>query len=126
MGALYDRMLADLNLRGRAESTKESYLQYACHFSIFHGRRSPAEMGEEHVRAYLLHLINEKKVGQAVLTMNVAALKFLYTVTLKRPEAVVAIPWPKRARTLPVILSGAEVFRPAQCAANRPVVVATK
>lgn len=111
MGALYDRMLAELNLRGRADSTKESYLQYACHFSIFHGRRSPANMGEEHVRAYLLHLINEKKASPAVHAMNVAALKFLYAVALKRPEVVAAIPWPKRPRTLPLILSAAEVER---------------
>jgi integrase/recombinase XerD len=111
MGALYDRMQADLNLRGCASSTKQSYLQYACHFSMFHGRRSPEHMGEEHVRAYLLHLINEKKASQAVLTMNVAALKFLYAITLKRPEVVAAIPWPKRARILPLILSAAEVER---------------
>lgn len=111
MGALYDRMLADLNLKGRAESTKESYLQYACHFSIFHGRRSPAEMGEEHIRAYLLHLVNEKKASQSVITMNVAALKFLYKVTLRRPEVVAEIQWPKRSQTLPDILSAEEIER---------------
>jgi site-specific recombinase XerD len=43
--------------------------------------------------------------------MYVNALKFLYTVTLKRPEAVKEIPHPKRPKTLPVILSPEEVLR---------------
>ena len=43
--------------------------------------------------------------------MHVAALRFLYTTTLRRPEEVVRIPWPKVPRTLPDILSRDEVLR---------------
>jgi site-specific recombinase XerD len=43
--------------------------------------------------------------------MYVNALKFLYTVTLKRPEVVKDISHPKRPHTLPVILSPEEVVR---------------
>ena len=43
--------------------------------------------------------------------MYVNALKFLYTITLKRPEAVKGISHPKRPKTLPVILSPEEVLR---------------
>jgi len=41
----------------------------------------------------------------------VNAIKFLYTVTLKRPEEVKGISHPKRPKTLPVILSPEEVLR---------------
>src|SRR4030066_341985 len=41
----------------------------------------------------------------------VNALKFLYNVTLKRPEEVKGISHPKRPKTLPVILSPEEVLR---------------
>jgi len=43
--------------------------------------------------------------------MYVNALKFLYNITLKRPEVVQGISHPKRPKTLPVILSPQEVLR---------------
>jgi site-specific recombinase XerD len=67
-------------------------------------------MGEAEVRAFLLHLLGAGK-SPSVLKMQVAALKFLYSVTLGRPEEVVGIPWPKVQRRLPDILSGSEVGR---------------
>ena len=66
-------------------------------------------LGESAIREYLLQLKREEKVGPATLKGNVAALKFFYTHTLKRPEEVASIPWPKVPRPLPDILSGSEV-----------------
>jgi len=43
--------------------------------------------------------------------MYVAAIKFLYKVTLRRPEVVAAIPWPKVPHGVPEILSGTEVTK---------------
>jgi site-specific recombinase XerD len=70
---------------------------------------SPADLGTEDVRGYLLHLVRERQASAATVKMNVAALKFLYTYTLDRPEVATAIPWPRVRSTLPVILSGTEV-----------------
>jgi len=108
MGKLRDKMEADLDLRNRSVYTKEAYLLRAKHFAEWHGR-SPAEMGEAEVRAYLLYLVREKKVGPATHAMYVAAIKFLYEVTLGRPEVVAGIPYPKRPKKLPDILSGSQV-----------------
>jgi len=66
-------------------------------------------MGEAEVRQFLLHLATERKVGPATRKMHVAALKFLYEKTLRRPEVVAHIPWPKVPQGLPDILSGTEV-----------------
>jgi len=67
-------------------------------------------MGETEVRAFLLHMVT---AGKSIPNrkLHVAALKFLYKVTLSRPEEVVRIPWPKVARPLPDVLSGSEVER---------------
>ena len=108
MGYLREKMQADMKLRGFALSTQKEYLLRAKHFAA-HYRRSPTEMGEREIRDYLLHLVNEKKVSPASHHIYVAALKFLYKTTLNRPEEVAKIPWPKRPRTLPDILSGEEV-----------------
>jgi site-specific recombinase XerD len=108
MGHIRDKMKADLELRGCALTTQKEYLRRAFNFVAYH-RRSPAVMGEKEIREYLLYLVKDKKVGPATHHIYVAAIKFLYTTTLKRPEEVAAIPWPKRPRTLPDILSGQEV-----------------
>jgi len=71
--------------------------------------RSPEELGEPEVRGFLLHLLRVKKITPASLKMYVASLKFLYSHTLRRPEIVAWIPWPKVKKTLPVVLSGTEV-----------------
>jgi integrase/recombinase XerD len=68
-------------------------------------------MGEQEIRDFLLHLVRDRKASPATLSMYVNALKFLYNVTLKRPEAVQALAYPKRPKTLPVILSPEEVIR---------------
>jgi site-specific recombinase XerD len=110
MGQLRDQMKADLTLRAYRPGTIRSYLgcgkAFAAYFHL-----SPREMGEDHIRRFLLHLLLEKKVGPATHKMFVAALRFLYGITLGRPEIAIRIPWPKVPRTLPDILSLAEVER---------------
>ena len=109
MGQVRDRMEEDLRLRGYRTETRRGYLRSARRFAAYFWR-SPRVMGEAEIRAFLLHLQDEGK-GPAVLKMHVAGLKFLYAVTLGRPEEVVRIPWPKVPRPLPDILSGTEVGR---------------
>ena len=110
MGKLKDKMTEDLELRCYKPGTCYNYLLCAKNFAG-HYMTSPAEMGEEQIRKYLLYLKLEKKAGPGALKMSVAALKFLYSHTLERPEEVVRIPWPKAPKPLPDILSGTEVSR---------------
>lgn len=110
MGKLHDQMREDLLLKAYSPHTQKSYLRCARHFAS-HYMRSPQEMGEKEVRDFLLHLIRDRKASPATQDMYVNALKFLYTVTLKRPEVVKDISHPKRPHTLPVILSPEEVLR---------------
>jgi integrase/recombinase XerD len=70
--------------------------------------RSPAEMGEREIRDFLLALSFER-ASIETLKMHVAAVKFLYGTTLRRPEEIVALSWPKVPHRLPDILSGTEV-----------------
>ena len=108
MGKLCDQMSADLELRGYRPKTCGEYLRCARKFAA-HYMRSPCEMGREEIRNFLLHQLRVKKVGPATHKMYVASIKFLYTHTLKRPEEVADLPWPKMPRPMPDILSGTEV-----------------
>jgi integrase/recombinase XerD len=73
------------------------------------GLMPASQMGELEVREFLMHLVETKKVGAATRKMHVAGIKFLYEVTLRRPEVVAAIPWPKVTHGVPEILSGSEI-----------------
>ena len=105
MGTIREKMTADLDLRGFAATTKKEYLQRAQNFVAYYDR-PPTELGEREIREFLLYLVNERETGSATQHMHIAAIKFLYATTLDRPEVVAKIPWPKRAQTLPDILTG--------------------
>ena len=108
MGHLRDRMIEDLRLGGYSESTAKVYLHYVKEFTKYHGR-SPAEMGEADVRSFLLYLLDERRLSHETYRQGLAALKFLYRVTLGRPLEVESIPRPRKRRRLPNVLSGTEV-----------------
>jgi integrase/recombinase XerD len=110
MGQLRDRMEVDLKLGGYSPSTRKIYLLYARLFAKHH-MRSPAEMGEEEIRQYLLHMVEERKISRETYRQIRAALIFLYTITLKRPTEVDHLPVRRNKVKLPVVLSGTEVER---------------
>src|SRR5712691_7902661 len=70
-----------------------------------------ARMPEE-IRAYQLYLTNDTKLAVSSILLAVAALRFLYTVTLKKTWPVEdIIPAPKKPQRLPVVLSPDEVLQ---------------
>ena len=107
MSELRNRVEEDLLLRGRRPLTIEQYLRCIRTFVAFH-RRPADELGEEEVRAFLLHL---RKIGRKPSTINVyyAAIKFLFDTTLKRPEVVEDIPNPRGQRPLPEVITRGEI-----------------
>ena len=109
-----DRMTEDLRLRGRSPRTIEAYVTQARLFCAHYGK-SPLKLGREDVRAYLLHRLDRDGVSGSTNTVCLASLKFLYGVTLKRPEVVAEIPFPKVAQRLPEVLTGSEVMRWLEC-----------
>ena len=109
MTALRQRMLEDMQVRNLSAGTQQVYVEQVCRFARHFGR-SPAVLGPEEIRAYQVYLTNEKQLAPATLVIVVAALRFLYRVTLQQPWSIEAvIPAPKQPHTLPVVLSPAEV-----------------
>src|SRR5207244_1943989 len=70
----------------------------------------PDQLGPEHVRRYQLHL-REQRASWCRFNQTVAALRFFYGTTLGRPEAVTVIPYGKKPKSLPAVLSPDEVRR---------------
>jgi len=110
MGRLRDQMLSDLTLKNYSRDTTQAYLR-CCRNLAKHYRRSPEELEEQEIRAFLLYLVRDRKVSVSNLRMHVAGIKFLYRVTLRTPEKVDQIPWPKGSKKLPEVLTKLEVLR---------------
>jgi site-specific recombinase XerD len=108
-------MLEDMQIRNLAPATQRTYVEYVAQFAQ-HFRRSPADLGPEEIRAFQVHLLHERQLAPSTLIVAVAALRFLYTVTLKTSWPVdVVVPAPKIIRPLPVVLSPAEVVHFLAC-----------
>jgi integrase/recombinase XerD len=119
MTPLRQRMLQDMQVRNFSENTQQSYLQQVSLFAR-HFRRSPEGLGPANIRTYQVYLTNEKKLAPGSIIIATAALRFLYTVTMKRPWDVEdVLPMPKAPQTLPVILSPAEVQHFLSCVPRR-------
>src|SRR6266851_3957575 len=101
-------MLEDLQIRRYAPTTIRIYLRAVAEFAQHFGT-TPDRLGAEHIRQYQLFLIKEKKVSRPTLIQMVCALRFLYTHTLNRKISVERIPFPRREKKLPLILSREEV-----------------
>src|SRR2546429_358073 len=101
-------MLEDLQIRNYSTITIRIYLRVIAEFARHFGK-PPDQLGAEHVRCYQLFLIKEKRVSQSTFIQTVCALRFFYTHTLSRKIAIDRIPFPRRERKLPLILSREEV-----------------
>jgi site-specific recombinase XerD len=110
MTPLRRRMIEDLTLRNRAPLTIEKYIESVAEFArYFHA--SPERLGPEHVRSYLLHLVQERQVSWSVYNQARCALQFLYRVTLGQGWVVAEVACPKVPKRLPVVLSTDEMAR---------------
>lgn len=108
MTPLRRRMLEDMSIRNLAPNTQRMYLQYVSLFAKHFGR-SPEQLEPEHVRTFLVHLADERALKASTICVAMAALRFLYQVTLQRAWSFDDLPLPKAPSKLPVILSPAEV-----------------
>jgi len=103
-------MLEDMRIRNYAPSTQRSYIKAVAKFAQ-HFRRSPDQLGLEEIRAYQIYLRDEQRVGWGGFNTATSALRFLYRTTLGMDWRMELIPFPRREKKLPVVLSIEEVQR---------------
>ncbi len=110
MSELRRQMQADLRVRNYAERTQAIYIRRVAQMAMHFGR-SPDTLGREELRGYLRYLKEERDVSRSSFKQTVGALRFLYRVTLDRPELLPHLPYPRQKRRNPVVLSPEEVER---------------
>ena len=109
MTPLRKRYVDDLRLKNFSPTTIKVYVDAMVAFTKFSGR-SPAELGEEDVRKYLVHLC-DKGLSRSQFVLQLNALRHFYKDTLKQPDWLKELSHPKAEKRLPVVLSQDEVRR---------------
>jgi integrase/recombinase XerD len=117
VSALRERMIEDMIVRGFNEKTRTDYVRHVRTFSAFIGR-SPATATAEEVRRFQLHQ-TETGVGTPSINSAVSALRFLFSVTLDRPDLARRLTVVRQPRKLPLVLSAKEVALLLEAAPGR-------
>jgi integrase/recombinase XerD len=110
MSRLRQRMQEDLKLAGLCENTRGTYLRCVSKFSRHFGK-SPVHLGQAEVRAYLLQLMEKRRLSASSYNVYAAALCFLYRQTLRRPEVVQGVQRLRVWRKLPTLPTRDEIER---------------
>ena len=105
----YNKLIADLKIGAYKPATIDIYSWLVRMFIEHHGGRSPARLGSNEIREFLVYLIDEKKVSREYVRQTRAALTFFYKTTLRRAIEVDWLPVPRRQKHIPLVLSGTEV-----------------
>lgn len=110
-GALTERMLEDMRLRGLAARTQASYLGAVSGLAKYLGRAADdlATLTEEEIRRFFLHLVRERQASRSTVIVARSGIRFLFETTLGREWAVFDLVRPAKRYALPVVLSREEV-----------------
>lgn len=108
MNPLRQRMLQDMQMRNFSPHTQAAYIRAVAQLAGYY-RRSPDQLDREEIRAYLLHVIEQRRCAASTYNQVRCALRFFYQVTLDRTWVMERIACQKTGKRLPVILSRQEV-----------------
>jgi len=107
---LLQRLHDELVRRPYATTTRASYLRVVTAFHRRCGGRLD-RVGPDDLRRYQIYLLDERKLAVGTVVAEIAALRFFFLRVLKRRNMKEDLPYPKRRKRLPVVLSPEEVQR---------------
>lgn len=109
MTPLRSSMIEAMQLRGYAERTISSYVEAVAQLAAFY-RRAPDLLVESDIRQYLLFLVSEKRVAPGTFSIALAGIRFCCNELLGRGFTTLDVARPRFRKTLPVVLTRAEVW----------------
>ena len=100
MGVFRDAMSEAMALRGFASKTRSAYLSWVRRLVQF-CRVVPDQLTTEQVRAFLLHLTQERKLSFSTFNQALNAVRFFFLEVLHRPFVIEGLHYQKPPRRLP-------------------------
>ena len=110
---ILERVQDALTVRSYSHRTRKVYLGHLRRFLEWCGDGVP-QLPEDPVgqgEAYIVDLIEERKISRSYQNQVVSALRFLCESVLGRPKMALRIPRPRKEHRLPSVLSQGEVAR---------------
>lgn len=105
---LRKKFIADLRFHRFSDITVEKYLHEILR-GVVYSRKSPAKFSDEDLRSHFDHLENDLHYSNSTLGIAHAAFKFFFAHTCPRDMPFLRIFRIRKDKTLPVILSRAEI-----------------
>ena len=106
---LLQRMIDDMTARRFKEKVQQGYVRHVRNFEAFLGRSPDSATGED-LRLFQLHLAKQP-FGAPTINSAIFALRFLFNVTLERPELARPLTTVHKPRKAPVVLNQDEMIR---------------
>jgi integrase/recombinase XerD len=107
--SLRERMLQDMTMRGFGAHTQKDYIRHVRSFAAFLGR--PPDTATIEDRRHFQIDQHKRAVGPATINGAVSALRFLFGITLKRPEMALGLVVVRCTPKLREVLSVEEAAR---------------
>jgi integrase/recombinase XerD len=110
-------MLQQMQLHRLAPGTQQLYAAAITDLARYY-RRSPDQLTPEEIRAYLHHLLEERKLAWSTCNVTAAAIRFFYVETLDWLPLKLHLPPRPASQRLPQVLSIDDVERLLTCTRN--------
>jgi integrase/recombinase XerD len=107
MTPLRQALIDECKIRGYSERTRDSYLYAVTQLAKYY-HQSPDTVSDEQLEQYFRSLSLERGLSSATIHLQLNGIHFLYRYVLKRTFCI-DIVWPKQPRSIPTLLSKAEV-----------------
>lgn len=116
MTPLRQKLIDEIQLRGFSPHTQDSYVRSVAGLAQFY-HRSPDHLGDDEIKAYLLHLLRVKKLAVSSIIVAVSALRFFFGQILRRPTEAIekALPAMKKPILRPRVYSVPELVQLFGC-----------
>jgi len=107
---LYERLLAEIRIRGYSIRTEQTYISWIARFLLFSGFHTRDEIQPEKIAPYLEHLAVKRNVSINTQKLALNALVFMFRHILNIPlDDHIDFVRAKKPRRLPVVLSRSEI-----------------
>ena len=112
-----EQMQRDMVLRNLSPKTQYMYHNAARGLESYF-KKPPDQLNEDEVKAFLVSIVEDRKLSQSSLKITYSALRFLYETTLKKGWVIDRIPYPKTVKTVPHVLDKSDIRKIIDAASN--------
>lgn len=108
---LLDQVADSLRQRRCSKSTISAYTKWIKAYIIFHNKKHPSELNNEHVRLFIQHLVIDLKLSDSTQKQAFCSIIYLYKMLGIKLNHVEKIEQPKRSKRIPAVFAHEEAVR---------------